>query len=245
MDRDQILYQAKQQLKYLNRQGIRRINLEPLLYEQEPSPEYAMQHENFPSEAQAKLTELYLEVKDKPLCDLAHTCQNFVFGEGLATSPLMIIGEGPGAEEDKQGKPFVGQSGQLLGKLLHAIGIDRADVYITNIVKYRPPNNRDPKPDEIQACFNLLQQQIEIVNPQLIMVLGNIALRTLLPQAPAGITKARGQLWTYQQWQVLPSFHPAYLLRNPPAIEMALSDFRYAASLIFELTAHEKLYIHQ
>ncbi len=235
MTRDEVLVQARLHLKHLGHQGIKRLTLEAMPLDSMPDATDQTQivQEDI-SEAQAKLQQLYLEVKDKPLCNLAQTCQNFVFGEGLATSPLMIIGEGPGAEEDIQGRPFVGQSGQLLGKFLHAIGIDRADVYITNVVKYRPPNNRNPKPDEIRACFGLLQQQIEIVNPKLIMILGNIALQTLLPQAPAGITKARGKLWTYQQWQVLPSFHPAYLLRNPPAIETAWADFRQAQTLVFE-----------
>ena len=248
MTADDVLEQTKQYLKHVSHQGSWRLNLETLPQESlatpqeplEPDMQGSPQHQ---SEAAKKLHELYLEVKDTPLCDLAKTCQNFVFGEGLATSPLMIIGEGPGAEEDKQGRPFVGLSGQLLGKLLHTIGIDRADVYITNIVKYRPPNNRNPNQQEIQACFGLLNQQIEIINPKLIMILGNVALQTLLPQAPAGITKARGQLWTYQQWQVLPSFHPAYLLRNPAAIEIAWSDFKYAASLIFDMTETEKLYL--
>ena len=231
----EIIEQTRLHLRHLSHQGIKRLNLEAWFDESAQNQALTlMQEQESLSEAEAKLQQLYFEVKDKPLCNLAHTCQNFVFGEGLATSPLMIIGEGPGAEEDRQGRPFVGQSGQLLGKLLHSIGIDRSDVYITNVVKYRPPHNRNPKSDEIQACFGLLNQQIEIINPKLIMILGNIALQTLLPQAPAGITKARGKLWTYRQWQVLPSFHPAYLLRNPPAIEKAWSDFKYAASLVFE-----------
>ncbi len=149
-------------------------------------------------------------------CPLGPGRLRFVFGEGSATSRLMFIGEGPGRDEDLQGRPFVGKAGELLDKMIGALGLQRADVYISNIVKCRPPDNRTPTPQEAQRCMGYLRRQIELVHPAVIITLGATPLRELLG-VTTGITRTRGQ------WQrlemlggipVMPTFHPAYVLRQ-------------------------------
>lgn len=166
-------------------------------------------------------------------CPLAATRTHFVFGIGPAQTPLLFLGEGPGAEEDRLGEPFVGKAGKLLNKMIQAIGIDRPDVYIANVVKCRPPQNRNPHAEEIAKCFPIVQRQLALINPRLIVTLGNVPTRALIPNAP-GITKSRGQFYHYQNWTVLPTFHPAYLLRNPAAMEAAWQDFREIMNFCFE-----------
>ncbi|MBF0277666.1 MAG: uracil-DNA glycosylase [SAR324 cluster bacterium] len=166
-------------------------------------------------------------------CSLGATRNNFVFGAGNSQTSLVFIGEGPGADEDRLGEPFVGKAGKLLNKMIHSIGIDRRDVYISNVVKCRPPENRNPEPIEIAKCFSILQRQLELIKPRLIVTLGNVPTRALIPNAP-GITRARGQTYHYQHWPVLPTFHPAYLLRNPSAMNQSWDDFKKIMSLCFE-----------
>jgi len=158
-------------------------------------------------------------------CPLGDTRNKFVFGSGNSQSRLLFVGEGPGADEDAQGLPFVGRAGRLLTSMIEVLGIDRPDVYITNVVKCRPPGNRNPAPEEIACCQPILDQQISLINPNLIVTLGNVPLKTLIPGSP-GITKARGKRTTYQRWPLLPTFHPAYLLRNRNALDQAWEDFR-------------------
>ena len=145
----------------------------------------------------------------------------------------MFIGEGPGADEDAQGEPFVGRAGKLLTKMIHSIGIDREDVYITNVVKCRPPGNRNPEPVEVASCMRILENQLKLVSPKLIVTLGNVPTRALLPDIQ-GITKVRGKPVQYKQWTMLPTFHPSYLLRNRTAMPLAGKDFRMIASMAFE-----------
>ena len=144
----------------------------------------------------------------------------------------MFIGEGPGAEEDQQGLPFVGRAGMLLTGLITAMGLTREDVYITNVVKCRPPGNRNPEPDETAACRPILDRQIQLLHPQLIVTLGNVPLKTLRPDA-GGITRERGQVFRHGEFQVLPTFHPSYLLRNPDALETCWEDLRLALQLAY------------
>lgn len=151
-------------------------------------------------------------------CQLHETRKNIVFGSGNPETRLMFIGEGPGAEEDNQGLPFVGRSGQLLTKMINAMGLSRDDVYIANIVKCRPPSNRDPLFEEAQACIGYLRSQIQIINPEIIVCLGSISLNFLLQpdgKTKLGISKLRGTWQDFYGYKVLPTFHPAYLLRNP------------------------------
>ena len=145
----------------------------------------------------------------------------------------MFIGEAPGAEEDAQGEPFVGRAGRLLTKMINTLGIERQDVYITNIVKCRPPKNRNPTPAEISCCMPALRQQIELINPKLIVTLGNVPSKTLIPELP-GITKAHGRIMRYENWTTLPTFHPSYLLRNRSAMPQAWDDFKKIPELAFQ-----------
>ena len=147
-------------------------------------------------------------------CSLATGRTNVVFGMGDPGSDLMFIGEGPGAEEDKQGLPFVGRSGKLLDKLmLEELGITRERVYIANVVKCRPPNNRDPLPDEIEACRPFLEAQLELIAPKVVVTLGNFAGKLLL-RSKDGITKLRGRSYPFATGVLVPTVHPAYVLRG-------------------------------
>jgi DNA polymerase len=160
-------------------------------------------------------------------CKLGSTRNRLVFGTGANKPRILFIGEGPGAEEDAQGLPFVGRAGALLTGFITALGLTRSDVYITNVVKCRPPRNRTPEPDEVASCRPILLRQIELLDPRLIVTLGNVPLKALNPQA-GGITKERGRIFPYLQWRVLPTFHPSYLLRNSRDIPLCWADFRQA-----------------
>jgi uracil-DNA glycosylase len=140
--------------------------------------------------------------------------QSLVFGEGDPDADLMIVGEAPGEEEDLSGRPFVGRAGQLLDRILASVDIDRSDVYITNMVKFRPPGNRAPRPDELAASVPLLLAQIKAVRPQIVATLGNVPTQWFL-RTKDGITRTRGRWHSWQDLRVLPLYHPAYLLRNP------------------------------
>ena len=159
-----------------------------------------------------------LEVRDEVLactrCPLAGGRTNVVFGMGNPEADLVFIGEGPGAEEDKQGLPFVGRSGQLLDRLvLEEMGLTRDDVYIMNTVKCRPPGNRDPQPNEIDACNPWLELQLDLIAPKVVVTLGNFATKLLL-QTSEGITKVRGRTYPFRGSVLVPTFHPAAVLRG-------------------------------
>ncbi len=151
-------------------------------------------------------------------CELCRLCEkrtNIVFGEGTAEAKVMFVGEGPGADEDKTGRPFVGRAGQLLTKILTSVGWAREDVYITNIVKCRPPGNRDPKEDEMFCCERYLLAQIETISPQVIATLGNVPKNYFLGDI-GGITRVRGKIYKWEAGgiDIFPMYHPSYLLRN-------------------------------
>ena len=147
-------------------------------------------------------------------CELSRARNSVVFGEGDRGSALMFIGEGPGADEDDQGRPFVGKAGQLLTQILSAAGIDRKDVYITNVVKCRPPDNRVPQPAEMTACDQFLQAQIQLIRPKIIVLLGSTPTKWVL-KTTEGITKLRGRWYDWKGISAMPMFHPSYLLRYP------------------------------
>src|SRR5499425_1523921 len=164
------------------------------------------------------------------LCKLCDSRKTIVFGSGSPKAKLVVIGEGPGEEEDKQGKPFVGRAGQLLTKMLASVGFDRErDCYICNVVKCHPERNRNPEPDEVAACNPFLMAQLDAVQPAVILALGNFAAQTLLGTRE-GITKLRGKLYEYRDSVLVPTFHPAFLLRNPgPEFRrMAWDDLKLA-----------------
>src|SRR5881275_2324469 len=162
-------------------------------------------------------------------CRLAQSRTQVVFGVGNPQADLMFVGEAPGFHEDKQGFPFVGQAGKLLDKLLAGIGLSRADVYIANVLKCRPPGNRDPQPDEIEACEGHLYRQVELIRPKVVGTLGNFATK-LLSGKPAGITRVHGQdqetTLGGRRALLYPLYHPAAALYTPRMLEVLQSDFR-------------------
>lgn len=165
-------------------------------------------------------------------CRLAETRTNVVFGVGSPTADLMFIGEAPGRNEDLQGEPFVGAAGRLLDKLAAEVGIERDDVYIANVLKCRPPGNRDPLEDEITACKGYLAQQIQLIDPAVVMTLGNFASRLLL-KTTTGITRLRGTAYPWWGRHVVPTFHPAAALRGgEKVLNHMRSDFALVRSTI-------------
>ncbi len=166
------------------------------------------------SEKVIVLKKLRDEIGDCQRCKLSNGRKNIVFGEGSIDAEIMFIGEGPGEDEDLQGRPFVGKAGQLLTKLIEKMGFKREDVYIGNIVKCRPPGNRDPEEDEISACSPFIKKQAEIISPKVIVSLGRISTQTLIGmKIPIG--KLRGKFYQFENIPLMPTFHPSYLLRNP------------------------------
>jgi uracil-DNA glycosylase family 4 len=158
-------------------------------------------------------------------CKLCSGRKNIVFGVGNPRARLVFVGEGPGAEEDSQGIPFVGAAGQLLTKMIQAMGLTRDEVYICNVVKCRPPGNRNPEPDEISACQPFLEGQLRAIAPEVIVTLGKFAAQTLL-RTDTAITRLRGQWREYLGVPLMPTFHPAYLLRNPAEKKAAWADLK-------------------
>lgn len=177
-------------------------------------------------ERQTRLAVLADEVKVCTRCALHAERTQTVFARGNGSSGLCFVGEGPGADEDEQGFPFVGAAGQLLDRMIGAMGIGRDDVYVCNIVKCRPPKNRTPEPEEMSACMPYLAEQLSLVEPQVIVALGKTAVQGLFGTAE-GITRIRGRWRLYQgRIAVMPTFHPAYLLRNPAAKREVWADLQ-------------------
>ena len=154
-----------------------------------------------------------------------------MFGVGHPKARLMFVGEAPGEEEDKRGEPFVGRAGQLLTKIVEAIGLSREQVYIANVIKCRPPGNRNPEPDEVAICEPFLFRQIDTIRPQVIVPLGKFAAQCLLKTADP-ITRLRGQVFNYRGTTLIPTFHPAYLLRNPSAKREVWDDMKKVRALL-------------
>ncbi len=161
-------------------------------------------------------------------CKLCEKRTTIVIGDGIPRAKLVFVGEGPGEQEDLQGRPFVGEAGQLLDKMIQAMGLSREEVYIANVVKCRPPGNRDPEPDEIEACSFYLYRQLDLIRPQVIVALGKFAARTLL-QTDTRISELRGKFHSYRGTKLMPTFHPAYLLRNPESKREAWADLQLVA----------------
>jgi DNA polymerase len=171
-------------------------------------------------------------------CKLGRTRTKLVFGEGNPQARLMFVGEAPGAEEDREGRPFVGEAGQLLNRMLNNLGVRREDVYIANILKSRPPGNRDPEADEVAACLPFLIKQIESIRPLVIVTLGKIATNYLLQLKPdTPITKLRGNWQKFQGIRVMPTFHPSYLQRFPKERHKTWEDMQQVMEY---LAAHEE-----
>jgi len=186
-------------------------------------------------ERREELVALYKEVQACTKCPLHETRTKAVFGAGDADAELMFVGEAPGAEEDRQGLPFVGRAGQLLNQLLEEIGMSREDVFIANVLKSRPPGNRDPQPLEIEACRPYLFEQVRLIEPKVVCTLGNFATK-LLSGNPAGITRVRGTPQVHELGGrtvfLLPLFHPAAALRTPAVKETLRGDFGLISDLL-------------
>jgi DNA polymerase len=182
------------------------------------------------------LESIRADLADCRRCKLAPTRKNLVFGSGNPKAKLMFVGEAPGADEDEQGLPFVGRAGQLLTRIIEAMGLRRDDVYICNILKCRPPGNRNPETDEIAACEGFLFRQIEAVKPKVIVALGAFGAQTLLRTTEA-IGRLRGQLIDYRGIKLMATFHPAYLLRNPIEKRKAWEDMQIVRNYIRSLEA--------
>ncbi len=179
------------------------------------------------------LDDIRADLGDCQRCRLAENRRNIVFGAGNPHAKLVFVGEGPGFEEDQQGLPFVGPAGKLLTRIIHAINLERGQVYICNVIKCRPPGNRNPDSDEINTCFPFLKRQLDAIQPEFIVALGTFAAQTLL-ETSTPISRLRNRFHEYDGIKVLPTYHPAYLLRNPDKkrevwgdMKMLMREYRY------------------
>jgi uracil-DNA glycosylase len=212
-----LIRQLETHLRWLERQGVLGLPVgQPATPGSAPAPS---------APRGLTLERVRAELGDCTRCKLHQGRTKIVFGVGDPGAPLMFIGEGPGYDEDQQGEPFVGKAGQLLDKMIAAMSLRREEVYIANVVKCRPPQNRNPEPDEIAACEPFLRQQIDAIAPRLLVALGKFAAQTLL-RSSAPISALRGRWHTYQGIQLMPTFHPAFLLRSPDKKREAWSDLQ-------------------
>lgn len=214
--------------------------------QKQPDPNDTMLFELPPATPQEMVDEAWMHAEDLQgfngqisgclKCALGHTRTKFVFGVGNPHATLMFVGEAPGADEDAQGEPFVGRAGQLLNKILAAITMNREDVYICNILKCRPPNNRTPFPEEVELCIPYLKKQIAIIKPKLIVCLGLTAAQNIL-QVNDSLTKLRGRTLQFEGTPLRVTYHPAALLRNPNWKQPTWEDFQAIQKLHAELVA--------
>ncbi len=216
-------------LRYYHALGFENLPITVTSASQRVSHESGAEHRGRAGEL---LEELKAFIGDCRRCKLAKQRTNLVFGAGNPGAQLMFIGEAPGREEDLQGLPFVGDAGMLLTRLISKMGLKREDVYIANIIKCRPPMNRDPEDDEVAACRSFIERQIEIIKPQVIMTLGRIALQALMNAPKLRITSARGHFLDFRGIPVMPTFHPAYLLRNPKDKVLTWADAQQVMALL-------------
>jgi DNA polymerase len=207
-------------------------SLEPLEPTEPTEPAEPAALQVFSSQADA-LAALRVEIGPQCTRCKLHTLgrRQVVFGVGNPNADLMFVGEAPGGDEDIQGEPFVGRAGQLLTKIIEAIGMTRGDVYIANVIKCRPPNNRNPEPDEVERCEPFLFRQIDVVKPKVIVALGKFAAQSLLRTSDP-ITRIRGREYKYRSAILLPTYHPAYLLRNPSAKREVWEDMKRVRAIL-------------
>ena len=198
---------ARSQLEYLADLGEEALN-------KGPADQVWSQDKESSAGLAETLDAIRAELGDCQRCGLAASRTNLVYGVGNPNARLVLVGEAPGREEDRQGEPFVGEAGRLLDRILLAMGMQREEVYICNVLKCRPPDNRDPQPEEVAACEAFLIRQIAAIKPQVIIGLGRFAVHSLL-KSKVPISRIRGEWQTYQGIPLMPTYHPAYLLRNP------------------------------
>ena len=250
-DRKRLVEQARQQLLFLQESGVNELDLgafpalrtgtqavpaptmvpaaPPRGAQPVPAPAKTPKREGDPASLLEHLR--VSEIGDCRRCKLCEGRNTIVFGDGNPRARVMFVGEGPGFEEDRRGLPFVGKAGQLLNQIIEAMGFKREEVYIANVVKCRPPDNRTPQPDEVDACTPFLFEQIDIIRPDVIVALGSPAAQALLGRT-AGITKIRGTFSEYKGIRVMPTFHPAYLLRNPAAKRPVWEDMKQVMAFL-------------
>ena len=186
-----------------------------------------------PSDAAGRLELLRAELGPCTRCPLHSARTNLVYGVGNPDADLMFVGEAPGRDEDAQGIPFVGRAGQLLTKIIEAIDLRRDEVYIANVIKCRPPNNRNPEPNEVKTCEPFLFGQVDAIRPKVIVALGAFAVRTLL-QSDEAISRLRGRVFDYRGAKLVPTFHPAYLLRSPDKKRDVWEDMKRVRAMLRE-----------
>jgi DNA polymerase len=241
MDRDQL----KEHLAFAAELGVAGLSRDPAWRARSQGPQGSdlgqtldsqdLQSEaplTFSRNATEALAAIRADIGDCTRCKL-HTLgrKQIVFGVGNPKADLMFVGEAPGADEDDQGIPFVGRAGQLLTKIIEAIDLRRDDVYIANIIKCRPPQNRNPEPDEVASCEPFLFRQVDVIEPKVIVALGKYAAQTLL-RTDSPISRLRGQVFDYRGAKLIPTFHPAYLLRNPSSKREVWEDMKLVRSLL-------------
>lgn len=186
----------------------------------------------------ASWPEIMGEMRECTKCRLCESRTNVVPGEGSINARIMFVGEGPGQEEDRQGRPFVGPSGELLTRMIHAIGMERSECYIANIVKCRPPGNRNPAPDEAEACLDYLRAQTMLIRPKIVVLLGKVAANTLLRQE-IFITRDHGTWFERKGIYFMPTYHPSALLRDPGKKRDAWEDFKKVRDMLARLERGE------
>jgi uracil-DNA glycosylase family 4 len=204
----EVIADLKSYLEYLKAMGLESLPM---------SEAVPMQRQTHPSSVTnlgPTLKDIRSELGDCRRCKLHRTRRTIVFGEGNECAKVMFIGEGPGYDEDVQGRPFVGRAGQLLTKIIESMHLQREDVYIANVIKCRPPQNRNPEPDEIKSCSPFVLKQISAIRPRIVCALGTFSAQTLL-NTTTKITALRGKIYSLDAIRVIPTYHPAFLLRNP------------------------------
>ena len=222
----EIIADLKSYLEYLKGMGVEALPASEKFSERESAS-------SVPPITTGTLEEIRNDLGDCQRCKLHRMRKTLVFGEGSPKAALMFVGEGPGYDEDVQGRPFVGKAGQLLTKIIQSIGLQREDVYIGNIIKCRPPQNRNPEPDEIEACHPFVLRQIQAIRPKIICALGTFAAQTLL-KTSTKITALRGKVFDLDGIKVIPTYHPAYLLRNPEKKRETWEDMKQILALLQE-----------
>jgi DNA polymerase len=216
----EVAAEAMRHLWWLRDAGVREVSTQPM-----PTTTPVATMPATLAVADDALRAIRADLGDCTRCKLHGGRTHLVFGVGDPAAQLMFVGEGPGADEDQQGEPFVGRAGQLLTKMIEAMGFARSDVYIANVVKCRPPGNRDPEPDEIESCEPFLKSQIAAIQPRVIVALGRFAVQTLLHDTTP-ISRLRGKWREYEGVKLMPTFHPAYLLRSPAEKKPAWEDLQ-------------------
>jgi DNA polymerase len=228
VDRDQL----SEHLRFAQELGVTGVSRDPVWRERAESSAVAESPVTIPLTPVDALAALRLDIGDCTRCKL-HTMgrTQVVFGVGNPNADLMFVGEAPGADEDIQGIPFIGRAGQLLTKIIEAMGMTRDDVYIANVIKCRPPQNRNPEPDEVETCEPFLFRQIDIIQPKVIVALGKFGAQTLLRTLDP-ISRLRGRVFEYRGSKLIPTFHPAYLLRNPSSKREVWEDMKLVRKLL-------------